>query len=199
MHTRADTEGLQITTNTHTRFVNSSVGRVSFHKQACLWDNSTRRLTDFATHFSFIIQVINGTGTITNQTNMLSGDGLSFFIAPFESNIPNNSAGIFSNESALNVTKNQIVVVEFDTYRNLDFPDQSDNHVGIDVNSIVSKTYVSSSRSFKRGSTVDAWVSYNSTTKNLVEALNVAQQCSLLLLIIQSSVDTLVAFHILLT
>ena len=31
----------------------------------------------------------------------------------------------------------------------------------------LSQTYVSSSRSFKRGSTVDAWVSYNSTTKNL--------------------------------
>ena len=138
----------------------------------CLWDNSTGRLTDFVTHFSFIIQVINGTGTITNQTNMLSGDELSsFFSAPFESNIPNNSAGgylgLFSNESALYDTQNQIVAVEFDTYQNLDFPDQSDNHVGIDVNSIVSKTYVSSSRSFKRGSTVDAWVSYNSTTKNL--------------------------------
>ena len=31
----------------------------------------------------------------------------------------------------------------------------------------LSQTYVSSSRSFKCGSTVDAWVSYNSTTKNL--------------------------------
>uniref|UniRef100_A0A7N2L796 Protein kinase domain-containing protein n=1 Tax=Quercus lobata TaxID=97700 RepID=A0A7N2L796_QUELO len=89
----ADTEGLQITKNTRTRLVNSSVGRVSFHKQVCFWDNSTGRITDFVTHFSFIIQVINGTGTITNQTNTLSGEGLSFFIAPFESNIPNNSAG----------------------------------------------------------------------------------------------------------
>ena len=89
----ADTEGLQITKNTRTRLVNFSVGRASFHKEVCLCDNSTGRLTDFVTHFTFIIQVINGTGTITNQTNMLSGDGLSFFIAPFESNIPNNSAG----------------------------------------------------------------------------------------------------------
>ncbi|KAM3753191.1 hypothetical protein ACB098_03G074900 [Castanea mollissima] len=145
-------EGLQITKNTRTRLVNSSVGRVSFHNQVCLWDNSTGRLTDFVTHFSFIIQVINGTGTITNQKNMLSGDGLSFFIAPFESNIPNNSAGgylgLFSNEAALYDTQNKIVAVEFDTYKNSDFTDQSDNHVGIDVNSIVSKTYVSSSRSF---------------------------------------------------
>ena len=65
---------------------------------------------------------------------MLTGDRLSF-IAPFESNIPNYSAGgylgLFRNESALNDTQNQIVAVEFDTYRNLDFSDQSDNHVRI--------------------------------------------------------------------
>ena len=37
----ADTEGLQITKNTRTRLVNNSVGCASFHKQVCLWDNST--------------------------------------------------------------------------------------------------------------------------------------------------------------
>ena len=130
----ADSEGLQITKNTRTSLVSSSVGRASFDKQVCLWDNSTGRLTDFVTHFYFIIQLINGTGTITNQINIMSGDRLSF-IAPFESNIPNYSAGgylgLFRNESALNDTQNQIVAVEFDTYRNLDFSDQSDNHVRI--------------------------------------------------------------------
>ncbi|KAM4108862.1 hypothetical protein ACB094_03G077500 [Castanea mollissima] len=119
--------GLQITKNTRTCLVNSSVGRVSFHNQVCLWDNSTGRLTDF----------------------------------------PGDTFGLFSNETALYDTQNKIVAVEFDTYKNSDFTDQSDNHVGIDVNSIVSKTYASSSRSFNRGSTVDAWVSYNSTTTNL--------------------------------
>ena len=68
---------------------------------------------------------------------MLSGDRLSF-IAPFESNIPINSAGgylvLFSNKFALNNTQNQIVAVKFDTKQNLDFLDQSDNHVGIVVN-----------------------------------------------------------------
>ena len=88
-------------------------------------------------------------------------------LSPTSLTIQPGYLGLFSNESALYDTQNQIVAVEFDTYQNLDFPDQSHNHVGIDVNSIVSKTYVSSSRSFKRGSTVDAWVSYNSTTKNL--------------------------------
>ena len=38
----------------------------------------------------------------------------------------------------------------------------------------LSQTYVSSSRSFKCGSTVDAWVSYNSTTKNLSVLLTFA-------------------------
>ena len=124
-----------------------------------LWDNNTGRLTDFTTHFSFIIKAVN----------INFADGLAFFIAPFGSNIPVNSAGgylgLFSRGSAINDTENQIVAVEFDTFQN-DW-DPSDNHVGIDVNSIVSKANVTWNISFNNGSRANAWISYNSTTKNL--------------------------------
>ncbi|KAK4596701.1 hypothetical protein RGQ29_014650 [Quercus rubra] len=81
--------------------------------------------------------------------------------------MPTNSAGgylgLFSNESALNATENQIVAVEFDTYQN--GGDPRANHVGIDVNSIVSDVNVTWNGSFSN--TANAWVSYNSTTKTL--------------------------------
>ena len=96
-----------------------------------LWDASTGRLTDFNTEFSFIIKAVD-------TTSPLHGDELSFFIAPFESNIPNNSSGgylgLLNPEFALTPSRNQIVAVEFDNYKN---PwDPVSNHVGIDVNSI---------------------------------------------------------------
>ncbi|KAF2285310.1 hypothetical protein GH714_042352 [Hevea brasiliensis] len=69
------------------------------------------------------------------------GDGLTFFLAPLESEIPPKAVGgylaLFSPETALNASKaNQIVAVEFDSYSN---PwDPSYDHVGINVNSIFS-------------------------------------------------------------
>ncbi|KAM3753192.1 hypothetical protein ACB098_03G075000 [Castanea mollissima] len=117
---------------------------------------------DFTTHFSFIIAGVDG---------HVSADGLAFFITPFGSDIPNNSAGGYfelfsrlthkkkrfhqaSNESALNATEKQIVAVD-------------NNHVGIDVNSIVSDVIVTWNGSMSNGSTANALISYNSTTKNL--------------------------------
>uniref|UniRef100_A0A2N9FY46 non-specific serine/threonine protein kinase n=1 Tax=Fagus sylvatica TaxID=28930 RepID=A0A2N9FY46_FAGSY len=139
--------------------INSSVGRAIYNERVHLWDNNTGRLTDFTTHFSFIIKAVNKN----------SADGLAFFIAPFGSNIPVDLAGgylgLFSRGSAINDTENKIVAVEFDTFRN-DW-DPSDNHVGIDVNSLVSKANVTWNISFNNGSRANAWISYNSTTKNL--------------------------------
>ncbi|GMN75314.1 hypothetical protein TIFTF001_056294, partial [Ficus carica] len=102
---------LQLTKNELTRSLTSS--RASYKKEVQLWEASTRRLTDFATHFSFTIKAYNTT---------FNGDGLAFFIAPFASVIPQNSSGgllgFFSPESALNASANSsIIAVEFDSYQ----------------------------------------------------------------------------------
>ena len=107
----------------------------------------------------------------------MSADGLAFFIAPFNSTIPidktaGGNLGLFSGETTVTDSQNQTPAVEFDTYKN---PwDPSANHVGIDVNSIVSKTNVTWPNSIKNGSTVYAWVSYNSTTQNISVFLSYA-------------------------
>ena len=108
--------------------ITQSVGRATYKEPVWLWENRTGRLTDFTTHFSFIIKATN--------VNW-SADGLAFFIAPNGSNIPANhlvggSLGLL--DAALdNSTQNEIVAIELDTFKN-EF-DPSDNHVGIDVNS----------------------------------------------------------------
>ncbi|KAH7852158.1 hypothetical protein Vadar_021243 [Vaccinium darrowii] len=139
-----------------------SVGRASFALPVHLWDCKTGNLTDFNTHFSFIIQPIN--------LNTPVGDGLSFFLSPFDARIPENSAGGFlalidSNTAFNHTNNNQIVAVEFDTYQNA--WDPSSHHVGIDVNGIESVTYLTWNTTLANNRTANAWVKYNSTIKTL--------------------------------
>ncbi|RDX64380.1 L-type lectin-domain containing receptor kinase IX.1, partial [Mucuna pruriens] len=151
---------LQLTKNQIDDTITFSVGRASYDQPVKLWDRGTRKLTDFTTHFTFVMKAVN-------QSQV--GDGLAFFIAPFDSVIPNNSAGgylgLFSNESAFDTSKNQLVAVEFDSFKNK--WDPSSDHVGINVNSIQSVANVSWRSNIKNGSVANAWIWYNSTTKNL--------------------------------
>ncbi|EEF35168.1 kinase, putative [Ricinus communis] len=160
---------LQLTRNAKDDNLRSSVGRATYKNPVRLWDVKTRKLTDFTTHFSFTMKAID-------QNRF--GDGISFFIAPFDSQIPDNSSGgflaLFSPDSAFSASReNQIVAVEFDSFEN---PwDPSDNHVGIIVNSIISVTNITWKSSIKNGSVANAWISYNSTTKNLSVFLTYAK------------------------
>ncbi|GMN69965.1 hypothetical protein TIFTF001_039010 [Ficus carica] len=61
--------GLQITRNDVTRSLTSSIGRASFADPVQLWEASSRRLTDFTTHFSFTNQPLNTSSY---------GEGLAF-------------------------------------------------------------------------------------------------------------------------
>ncbi|KAL4625300.1 hypothetical protein ACB092_05G015700, partial [Castanea dentata] len=163
---------LHLTKDTLDGSIDKSVGRALYHEPVHLWDNSTGKLnvTDFTTNFSFIIKAVDQS----------AADGLAFFITPFNSGIPNNSdggcLGLFSSETAINGTQNQIVAVEFDTFQNL--WDPSAPHVGIDINSIVSKRNVTlpGSINITNGSTTNVRVSYDATSQNLSVFLTYATE-----------------------
>ncbi|KAK6923239.1 Legume lectin domain [Dillenia turbinata] len=151
---------IQLTKNQLDSSITDSVGRASYSEPIRLWDAKTGQLTDFKTHFTFTIKAVNPS---------YYGDGLSFFISPFGSQVPDNSSGgflgLFNSQSALNSAKNSIVAVEFDSFQN-DW-DPSSDHVGINVNSIVSVANVTWNSSIKDGRRANAWVWYNSSTFNL--------------------------------
>ncbi|GMY20330.1 L-type lectin-domain containing receptor kinase IX.1-like [Fagus crenata] len=178
-------EGLQLTKNKYPDHPSSgreqsSAGRVFHPDGVRLWDKSTGRLTDFTTHFSFKIKAL-----YPNISN--SGDGLAFFIAPFNSPMPDNTSGggtlgLLNDDYAVNIAQNPFVAVEFDTFYNSEYdPDPGplgslDCHVGIDVNSMISKNNITWPTSFKNASTANAWVTYNSTTQNLSVLLTFADK-----------------------
>lgn len=153
---------IQLTRNQQDSSLTGSVGRASYSLPVTLWDSSStiREVTDFTTHFSFIIKQVDTSSF---------GDGLSFFIAPFDSSVPDNSIGgylgLVSPQSFNLTSENQFVAVEFDSFQN---PwDPSSDHVGINVNSIVSVSNVTWQSSIKNGSKANAWITYDSSNKNL--------------------------------
>ncbi|KAK7361036.1 hypothetical protein VNO77_03061 [Canavalia gladiata] len=128
-------------TNGTVTFRPHSVGRAVYILPLQLWDNLTGKLASFETEFRFVVD---------SAGSEIHGDGLSFFITPFnaEPNIPENSdggyLGLLSRETAFNTYMNKIVAVEFDSFRN-DWdpnPVKIGPHVGIDINSIESEKYI---------------------------------------------------------
>ncbi|XP_026391001.1 L-type lectin-domain containing receptor kinase IX.1-like [Papaver somniferum] len=146
-------------------------GRATYSEAIQLWDATTGRQTDFDTHFSFIIDR-------QDRTYPHNADGLTFFLAPFGSMLPGDSWGgalglLPRKVSETNLTTNPIVAVEFDSNKN--GQDPSTDHVGINVNSVVSVDTVSlENGTISDGRKADAWISYKSATKNLSVYLSYA-------------------------
>jgi serine/threonine protein kinase len=172
---RAFVEGkvIQLTNN---QVMTGSFGRATYASPMHLWDKASGSLTDFTTHFSFIID---------SRENTNYGDGLAFFLAPNATGstvVPNNatsgsSLGLTNNDQLLNSTDNPFVAVEFDIYPNIPWDPPISlgwpgAHLGIDINSLKSVANVSwqgwwSNTSITKGLINEAWITYNSTSHNL--------------------------------
>lgn len=98
-----------------------------------------------------------------------SAGGIAFFVASEDSASPplNSSGGWLGlfNQSNDGNSSNQIVAVEFDIFK--DPWDSSDNHVGVDVNSIVSVAKRTWSTTMVSGDILGARITYNGTLRRL--------------------------------
>ncbi|KAM2491580.1 hypothetical protein PS1_043228 [Malus domestica] len=136
------------------------VGRFTYSQPLHLWESASGSLTDFTTHFTFMIDTLN---------NRIWSDGFAFFLAPVGFPIPPNSAGgnlgLFNSSTNFVPSKNQIVMVEFDSFSNE--WDPTVPHVGINVNKIFSIVSTSWDFSSNKWKVANAWITYNATTKYL--------------------------------
>ncbi|CAK7339757.1 unnamed protein product [Dovyalis caffra] len=136
------------------------VGWATYPERVRLWDSSSGKVSDFTSHFTFTIDTLGAPNY---------GHGLAFFLAPVGFEIPPNSAGGFLglfNTTTMKPSQNQIVSVEFDSFPNPEW-DPKVEHVGINNNSIASAVYTPWNASFHSEDTADAWITYNSTNRNL--------------------------------
>ncbi|MED6157568.1 hypothetical protein PIB30_024409 [Stylosanthes scabra] len=138
-------------------------GRVLYSTPVHLWERSTDRLAQFQTYFKFAL----------NWRKFKPADGIAFFMAQLDTEIPNNSSrgtlGLFDPKTALDpwARANQAVAVEFDTFHDQDSNgwDPNYRHIGIDVNSIKS---VATTRWDKReGESLSVLISYTASIRTL--------------------------------
>ncbi|OAY75696.1 L-type lectin-domain containing receptor kinase IX.1 [Ananas comosus] len=144
-------------TNNMIRF---SRGQAMYGNPVLLWDDATGEVASFHTSFSFVIQPTD---------TSISGDGLAFFLSPYRLAVPSLDSGgclgLFHEITALNSTQNQLVAVEFDTFRN--YWDPSDYHIGINVNSINSTVYKNVPNITESVTHATMSIDYDNTTETL--------------------------------
>jgi hypothetical protein len=146
-----------LTANEYDEGIDYSVGRVSYVHPVQLRDNATGEVASFTTAFSFNIAIVKS----------YKGDGMAFFLAryPLAPALPSNSrggalglcAGCTVNKTA---GQDRFVAVEFDTFNNTWDPSVTSDHMGIDVDSVVSVANISLP-SFSLNGTMCARVEYN--------------------------------------
>ncbi|KAG1327904.1 L-type lectin-domain containing receptor kinase IX.1-like [Cocos nucifera] len=148
---------IQLTKNQWGGTITQSIGSATYPEPMPLWDKASGTLANFTTNFSFAFD---------KGDNNNPGDGLAFFLSPFPFEAPPNSAG--GGFGLFNATsENNVVAVEFDSYRNLPFNDTFTIHAGIDVRSLRSKKQLYLNDGIEKIVQFNASVSYNAITGNL--------------------------------
>uniref|UniRef100_Q7M1M0 Hemagglutinin n=1 Tax=Maackia amurensis TaxID=37501 RepID=Q7M1M0_MAAAM len=153
---------LQLTSEENGQPLEYSVGRVLYTAPVRIWDSTTGAVASFSTSFTFVVKAARG-----------ASDGLAFFLAPPDSQIPSGSVskylGLFNNSNS--DSSNQIVAVEFDTYfgHSYDPWDPNYRHIGIDVNGIESIKTVQ--WDWINGGVAFATITYLAPNKTLIASL----------------------------
>ncbi|KAG2730337.1 hypothetical protein I3760_01G287700 [Carya illinoinensis] len=134
--------------------------------------NSSGNAMSFSTSFAFAIVTL---------PDRQGGDGLAFTISASKELLggqPGSYLGLF-NATNDGLPSNYIIAVEFDTFKNIEFNEENGNHVGIDINSIISNVSVPVKQfqgggdtnkvdlNLKSGLVIQAWIDYNSPINQL--------------------------------
>ncbi|KZV27635.1 L-type lectin-domain containing receptor kinase S.4-like [Dorcoceras hygrometricum] len=158
-----DENGILQLTNESSRFK----GHAFFPTPLQLKNSTTGAAFSFSSCFAF---------SIHPEYPKLGGHGMAFTISPskeLNSSLPSQYLGLM-NSSDVGNSSNHIFAVEFDTVQDFEFGDINDNHVGIDINSMVSNASataayfgddsVKNDLNLKGGEPILAWVDYDSIT-----------------------------------
>ncbi|KAL8508842.1 hypothetical protein ACS0TY_016157 [Phlomoides rotata] len=136
---------------------NSGAGKIIYSTPIRFRQPGVQHPASFSTFFTFSINNLNR-GSI--------GGGLAFVVSPDDKYIGDAGAfmGIIDAEGA----QNGVVAVEFDTLMDIEFKDINGNHVGLDVNSVIS-TQVGDLElagvDLKSGDLINSWVDYSGSTQ----------------------------------
>ncbi|CAI9760705.1 unnamed protein product [Fraxinus pennsylvanica] len=136
---------------------NSGAGKILYSKPIRFRQPGTQNPASFSTFFSFSVMNLNPSSI---------GGGLAFVISPDDKTI--GDAGGFLGIMDSNGVRNGVVAVEFDTLMDVEFKDINGNHVGLDLNSMVSNPVGNLETigvDLKSGDLINSWVDYSGSTR----------------------------------
>ncbi|XP_021668445.2 L-type lectin-domain containing receptor kinase V.9-like [Hevea brasiliensis] len=148
----------------------SEAGQVFYNDSFKFKNSTTGSVFSFSTTFIF---------SVISKDPEFSGHGLAFAISPSKGipgALPNQYLGLF-NATNNGISSNHVIAVELDTDQDFQFDDIDDNHLGIDINGLVSVKslpagYHSDDWHFKElvlksGKPLQVWVEYESLNQQL--------------------------------
>lgn len=151
-------------------------GRAIYSAPVRLLDPVTQTPASFHTTFSFQFQSTAKNASAASSDRIASdldinggGSGLTFIIVPDEFTVGRPGAWLGMLNDVCDEDY-KTVAVEFDARQNPEFGDPNDNHVGINLGSIVSTTAINASDVgiyLKDGSVHRAWISYDGQRRYL--------------------------------
>ncbi|WCJ27564.1 Concanavalin A-like lectin protein kinase family protein [Euphorbia peplus] len=151
---------IQIPDESQSTDLKHQAGRAIFSFPIRLFDPFTTSPASFHTSFSFHFS--NST-----HSNLVGGSGLTFIIVPDEFTVGRPGPWLAMLNDACQENY-KAVAIEFDTRLNPEFGDPNDNHVGINLGSIISNITINASDagiSLKDGSVHQATISYDGSRR----------------------------------
>ncbi|XP_074292893.1 putative L-type lectin-domain containing receptor kinase S.7 [Silene latifolia] len=145
----------------------TSSGSIIYNTPILFFDSDSNITSSFSTNFSFIISNLN--------PNASRGDGFSFFLSS-NNHILGSPGGYLGLVNSSDLTQNRFLALEFDTKLDAHFQDPNDNHVGFDVNSLISIRTVTlgglKGIDLRNGSLTYVWIDYKNEDKILKVFMN---------------------------
>ncbi|KAK4759540.1 hypothetical protein SAY87_022671 [Trapa incisa] len=137
----------------------SGAGRVLYSEPVRFLCEGSRSPASFSTFFSF---------SVTNLNPSSIGAGLAFLISPDAESV--GGAGGSLGLQGDSASTPRFVAVEFDTLMDVEFKDINGNHVGLDLNNLVSAKVSdlgSIDVDLKSGNIVNTWIVFHGSTGDL--------------------------------
>ncbi|KAI6681341.1 hypothetical protein NL676_035222 [Syzygium grande] len=143
----------------------SSSGSMIYDRPIEFFDRESSTTASFSTTFAFSVGNVNPASF---------GDSLAFFLSPGNETL-GSPGGYLGLVKSSQLTKNAFFAVEFDTRIDLHFGHPSKNHVGLDIDRLVSvKTEdpMLQGIDLKSGKLITAWIDYKNDQKKLMVFLS---------------------------
>ncbi|KAL8152793.1 hypothetical protein V2J09_010553 [Rumex salicifolius] len=138
---------------------NSGSGRALYARPVRFRRPGVDSPASFSTFFSFSISSLNPSSI---------GGGLAFIISPDDVSI-GGAGGFLGLQSPDSGRANGFVAVEFDTLMDVEFKDINGNHVGLDLNDVVSTRSAdlgSIEIDLKSGDLINAWIEFDGPSRS---------------------------------